>query len=346
MSHRFCTLAIATLFAWFVGIPEAPAFQVNSQTQAAQPMNSGAAQAGNLQQTPVPPPTQPAWAPLAPEMQTYIEQLLLHWEQTSSGVEVYECEFSRWEKDTAYFDLRDVNNELYAHTISSGKIRYSAPDKGMYEVSQKWRVSGPPPEAGAQPPYEIAVDPNGNNETEKWICDGAAIYQFDAQTKRLYETELPAEARGEGLKNSPLPFVFGAKAQDMLDRFWIRDVTPDAAAAEYRYIEVWPKRAQDAQSYQKVEIIFTVSPFLPEGLVMYPPNYDPKTRPATMVFEFKNRVINGGLAQVQNFLGNFVRPATPFGWERIKTPLANDSSQSQSVPSMGQLPQTGNPYPQ
>ena len=329
MTGRFCILAIATILV-SIGAGDASAFQVNTLSPPGSQANPV-----TIQQT-IPAPIQPEWYPLAPEMQQYINQLLAYWEQSSSSVTVYECDFQRWEMDAAVYNIHNIENKLFPHTISNGKIRYSAPGKGMYEVTQKWRVSGAPPAEGGDPPYQIAVDDTGTNETEKWICSGEAIFEFDAQNKRLYELQLPPESQGEALNNSPLPFVFGAKAQDMLNRFWIRDVTPPNVEDQY-WLEIWPKHASDAQSYKKVEIILSRDPFLPKAIHVFAPNYDPKTRPAKMAFEFENRVINSLPAKFQDFLGNFVRPATPFGWKRVTKNLASESGQS--VPATGQLPQ-------
>ena len=226
----------------------------------------------------------PAWVhePVDPAMEKYLNQLLAYWEKTSSEIKLYRCDFLRWEINPMHCNWRNPDKQLAAHTISRGKIRYSNPDQGMYEVHAKWGFAGPDPEQ----PEKAKYDPLENVE-ERWICDGKFIYEFDFINERLYDIELPPDAQGEGLKNSPLPFVFGAKAADIKNRYWIRDITPPNVKGQY-WLEAWPKRISDAQMYQRVEIILTSDPFLPRSLVIYPTNYHHLENPSKMVFSFES----------------------------------------------------------
>jgi TIGR03009 family protein len=250
----------------------------------------------------------------------------------------YQCAFTRWQFDQEVCNYRNPeNNHLTAAVISRGNIRYRQPDKGMYEVNEKWAFAGPPDEtSGGEPKYERRK--NGI-EQEKWICDGQSIFEYDFDTKRLYEMTLPPEAQGEGLKNSPLPFVFGAKAVDLLDRYWIRDITPAGAPDQY-WLEAWPKRASDAQTYSKIEIILSREPFLPTSIHMYASNYDEKTNPSKMVFEFEQREINGALAGLLDPF--FIRPNTPFGWQRVQRDLSGNSDPG-LPPQVGQATDATSP---
>lgn len=266
--------------------------------------------------TPVAPQMPPGF-PLDTNTRNYIEELLTYWENTSNQVTHYQCQFVRWHYDPEICNYRKPgNNHLVAAEISRGNIRYRNPDSGMYEVTQKWNFGGPPDEPGGEAKYVRRKLTNADfPEEEKWICDGESIFEYDYQSKRLYELKLPLESRGEGLKNSPLPFMFGATAVELLDRFWIRDVTPANVQGQY-WLEAWPKRVSDAQNYSRMEIILTRDPFLPVAVHMYAPNYDEKTKPSRMVFEFEKREINGALAGLLDPF--FIRPSTPFGWKRVE----------------------------
>ncbi len=284
-------------------------------------------------------PQQPPGFPLTAQEQEYIQQLLVYWEDYSSKTKRYRCNFTRWQYDHVACNFRNpANNQLVAAMISKGKVRYSAPDKGMYEVLEMWQFAGPPTVEGGDPQY---VRPAANNaefvETEKWICDGEKIFEYDYQNKRLYELTLPPESQGEGLKNSPLPFVFGAKADELQQRFWIRDVTPQSVHGQQYWLECWPKRTNDAQAYSKVEIILSRNPFLPVSIHMYSPNYDLKTNPQKMVFQFDEREINGALDGLADFMQNFINPRTPFGWDRVPRDLMQDPLE-QTTPRVGQAP--------
>ncbi len=302
---------------------EPPATDVPAST--AQPLQQSAA----LEQ-----PLQRPFPPLGAPMQEFVEKLLSFWESSSSQIQLYQCKFTRWEYDPQLVTWRNEKNHLAASAISKGKIRYATPDKGRYDVDERWEFAGPPQQPGGNPKFT-----RGQNEQERWICDGQSIYEYDFINKRLNELKLPPEAQGEGLKNSPLPFVFGAKAQELLDRYWVRDVTPPAAQQKGEYwIEAWPKRMGDAREYKKVEIILSRDPFLPKSIHLYAPNYDEKTNPAKMVFEFEDREINGHLNQLNNFLGFFIRPNTPRGWQRVQKKLMQDDPGQSAVPQIGQVP--------
>ncbi len=267
----------------------------------------------------------PPGFPLDSETQNYIEQLLTYWEGYSNQVTHYQCAFTRWHYDQEICNYRNPgNNHLVAAVISRGNIRFRTPDKGMYEVTEKWSFAGPPDEPAGEPRYERRKLTNDKfPEQEKWICDGQSIFEYDFETSRLYEIKLPPESQGEGLKNSPLPFVFGARAVELLDRYWIRDITPAAARDQY-WLEAWPKQLGDAQNYSKVEIHLSRDPFLPMSIHMYAPNYDEKTNPSKMVFEFEQREINGTLASLPIFDRFFIRPSTPFGWKRVERDLGTE----------------------
>ncbi len=318
--------------------------QQQQQTQQAASQQSYEQQLRQQQQTVVQ-PRLPQGFPLPQTEQDYIQRLLSYWEGASSQISRYECNFTRWQFDHEVCAYRKpADNQLVAAMISKGKVRYSNPDNGMYEVQQKWQFNGPPETEGGDPKY---IRPAAENaefvETEKWICDGQKIYEFDYHNKRLNEVTLPPEAQGEGLKNSPLPFVFGAKASELLERYWIRDVTPASVGDQQYWLEAWPKRISDAQAYSKVEIILSRDPFLPVSIHMYAPNYDAKLNPSKMVFQFEERQINGRLAGLQDFMKNFINPKTPWGWDRVRRDLAQNPQEQQ--PRVGQNPggQTGNP---
>ena len=278
---------------------------LTAQTPSGQPTGSSA---------PAAPSPQRPFPPLSPDHQQYLEQLLTIWEQSSSKVKRYTSDYMCWEYDPEFCSWRDpANNRLAAYLIKSGTIRFLAPDKARFETERVWGFDGPPEQAGQEPQYK----PRSEKENrERWICDGKAIYEYDFTNSRLYETRIPPEMQGDGLVNSPLPFLFGAKKDQILDRFWIRVITPEGADNEY-WLEAWPKRRQDAQNYRKLELIIAREDFLPKSLQIFAPNYDPIKNPVSRVFEFKNRKVNSNWSGVQNAMGLFVRPQTPIGWKRV-----------------------------
>lgn len=263
-------------------------------------------------------PVAPKWVrSQSQEHQQFIGQLLDYWEQSSQKVKQYQCEFTRYDYDTKFVNYREPKtNLLAAASIMTGEIRFAGPDKASYETLQVYDFPGPPEQAG-QPLAEYTPR-KGETNREKWICDGKAIFEFDFENRKLYETAIPAEMQGKGLVNSPIPFLFGASKDNILSRFWVQIITPDGVENEY-WLEAVPKKIDDARNYKKVEIVISRDEFLPIMLHMYAPDYNPaENNFSSRVFEFKNRKVNGGVTKIQNFLGRFIRPSTPGGWERVR----------------------------
>ena len=269
---------------------------------------------------------------LPPEQEKYLHSLLDYWQQSSDQVKQYVCDFQRFEYDTAIVNYRDPEtNQLAAHSVATGHIRYAAPDRGFFETTSMMDFKAPPKAPGQDAEY-ARRDTNG--PLEKWICDGRTIYEFDFDAKRLNETEIPKTMQGDGLANSPLPFLFGANKALLLDRYWVRVITPEGASNEY-WLEVFPKRVEDARSYSKIEVIIAEEDFLPKAMHMYSPQYDPKKNNyGSRYFAFGNRRVNAKSAQIQDFFGIFVRPQTPItgGWKRVTlTALAQQRATRDSL---------------
>ena len=137
-------------------------------------------------------------------------QLLQMWENESAKIKTFNAEFERLEYDAVF---GDVNTPMVR---SFGQITYAKPDKGSFKVNEIQRLK------------------DGSWETQKkergqhWVCDGKAIYQYVHREKILEVTPLPPELRGKSIVDGPLPFLFGAEAKKLMQRYWIRpkQVTP------------------------------------------------------------------------------------------------------------------------
>ncbi len=267
------------------------------------------------------------------EHQQSVDQLLTDWEQRSAQIKRYEFTFKRWIYMPQFCNWRDpINRRLAACTLARGKVRYLAPDKGMYEVVRAWRFDGvenvidpktkkPMMDPKTGKPFQKAKykeirDEKNNPEMERWICDGNSIYEYDFGQKRIYETKLPAEMRGQGLKNSPLPFLFGAKVADIKQRYWVR--AQKSTDRDKCILQAYPKRVNDARNYKRIDLVLSRDPLLPLSLTMYAPNFDAKKNQSYTVFTFEGRKVDGALSQIQHWTGNFVRPKEPFGWKMIE----------------------------
>ena len=260
-------------------------------------------------------------AELSAEETQYLGQVLDYWQSQSEGIKLYQCTFHRYLYDTALTNHRDTKTgELSADSVAVGEIRYGKPDKASYETTSLFKFDGPGKE------YKPISD---DKLREKWVTDGEGVYEFDFAAKRLYETKLPHEMRGEGaITNSPIPFMFGARKEQILQRYWVRVITPQGVEDEV-WLEAWPKRAEDAQNYKKVEIILSMEKFLPTAIRMYLPQYNPKKNNYSSVYiGFSDVKVDNMLSKLQNWWGHFVRPSLPkfAGWKRVDRQAMNSQS--------------------
>lgn len=265
-------------------------------------------------------PQEPAWlAEMGPEQHEWVARVLHYWEQRSNKVKMFEGKFDRFEYQPAL--MNNPADAQYARTISQGVIKYAQPDKGLYRVEKLFSFGGPPKAAGEKPQY-IEQDATFG---EHWVCDGQQVFQFDARNKRMYVRQLPPEMRGKAIADGPLPFMFGARAETIQARYWVRDL-PQSGNGKY-WLEAVPKSRQDAQNFKMVHIILDESDYLPEMIQVFEPNYDPVTNAARITYIFKDRqakdanalqALGAGLNALNLFHREFYAPKLPPGWQRVE----------------------------
>ena len=141
-------------------------------------------------------PRQPAWYPLAPNQQAWVDEVLLAWEKTSDEIVTFKCKMQRWEYDPA-FGPQDPSNP---HTFGEGVVQYAKPDKGMFKIESLKKYVGAAKVGGNPWVTEIG---------EQWVCDGRSIFEFDTRNQRLRQAILPKEMQGKAIADGPLPFLFG-----------------------------------------------------------------------------------------------------------------------------------------
>ena len=192
---------------------------------------------------------------LTPPQEQYLNQVLEYWEFKSRAIERFRSKFTRWEYDPVF----GPKDPYQAKTESNGTIMYSAPDKGLFKIEKVFHFVAPR-NANEQPRYDEQAGEVG----EHWVCDGQSVFEYNHQQKKLIQYQLPVEMRGQAIANSPLPFIFGANAKQIKERFWMRVITPPEAKGEY-WLEAYPKLQADAANYQKIEIILDEKEFLAES---------------------------------------------------------------------------------
>lgn len=276
-------------------------------------------------------PRQPAQPPAArspfnepPARIAWMDQVLTNWERDSQTVQNFYCEFER--------DTHNIMGPGDGRPFAKerGKLGYHKPDRGSFQITQSkiWTpkaAAATPGETPQQSPaiqgeYKTPKDANGKDEPgEHWVCNGKNVYQYRRHTnpKRLVVTPIPAGMQGKEIVNGPLPFLFGAEADKLKERFWMRGVD-ELSKNGFIGIHAKPKRQVDAAEYSDVWVVLRNEPgkpLMPAGLRVVHPNksWDEYR------FDLKNAQVNSRLAGVLAHL--FQEPRKPFGWERVEEPL-------------------------
>ena len=241
-------------------------------------------------------------APLSPQEQAALDRLLAAWEARNAAVSTWSCTFHKWEYNA--WSPADAAGDRLAFAESTGELKYAAPDKGLFRVreSKQWN-----PEARR---YEV----RGGEAGEHWVCNGESIYEFRHAERQLRETKLPPEMRGKAISDGPLPFVFGAKADTLRKRYFMRIITPPEVRDQV-WLEALPRYQADAANFSKVELILQARDLMPFAIQIYKPGGQDRD-----VYQFDPRtsLIDKSL----DMLRDFAKPTTPFGYKYILEDLA------------------------
>ncbi|MFM8816810.1 MAG: TIGR03009 domain-containing protein, partial [Phycisphaerales bacterium] len=257
---------------------------------------------------PVPRPPQPAFPQLTPEQAAALDRLLAAWEARNAQVKTWSCEFYKWEYNA--FGPVGAGGDRLAFSESTGEIKYAMPDKGLFRVkeSKQWNAQ--------TSRYEQRPGDTG----EHWVCNGTSIYEFRHGDRQLRETRLPPELRGKAISEGPLPFVFGAKADTLKKRYWMRIITPPDVRDQI-WLEALPRYQADAANFSKVELILQVRDLMPFAIQISKPGGQDRD-----VYQFDQRtnLIDKGL----DLIRDFAKPMTPFGYKYVLEDL-----QAQAAPA-------------
>ena len=262
-------------------------FVVVPATAGAQQFQQGPPRPGAVGLRP-PQPVQPPFV-LTPQQQAAADSVLLAWGRESARITRFQCEFTRFE-----YDGLSPTPKKPAH-VDEGEIKYEAPDKGMYYVKGE-KVGGRVIEGG---------------RTERWVSDGKSVFEYNYEKRELTEHPLPPELQGKAIANGPMPFLFGAKADQLKARYWLRLIQPPPDSQDQIWLQAVPKRREDAASYRVAEIILTGAAMQPTALLLIDPNGKDRT-----TFSFSKIKVNNN--NIFEFLqGDPFKGSTPQGWNKI-----------------------------
>jgi TIGR03009 family protein len=234
--------------------------------------------------------------------QQQVTQILQMWENESAKVQTFNSDFERWEYD-AVFGPGSEKPLIKC----SGQVSFSKPDKGSLKVEEikRWTKTNPQDTAADAPGDWV---PQPHEVGEHWVCDGKAVYEYNHRDKQLVVTPIPPHMQGAAIADGPLPFLFGAKAADLMNRYWIKEEQSNAVQI---WLRAYPRRQTDAANYDSVDVMLDRKTMQPTHIQVNLPGGQQKH-----MYSFTDSKVN------QNNLGTwfndlFSAPRKPLGWTRV-----------------------------
>lgn len=247
-------------------------------------------------------PIQPPYV-LTSQEQAEVDKLLADWESQSNQIKSFKCTFRRWEYNPAFAN----GNPNQATTESEGEIKYYAPDKGLFRVTNSWDNVINPATGG--------FGKTAGKPGEYWTCTGESVFEVNHLNKTVEEHPLPPHLRGKAITDGPLPFVFGAKADVLKQRYFMRITTPKELVNQQIWLEAIPKTRQGAANFSRVDLILSKKDLLPIGMQIHDPGATAQNQSRTAIM-LENHSINSLWLPIQQLLNNFARP-NPIGYRHV-----------------------------
>lgn len=215
-----------------------PATNKSSGTRAAPP-NSNNADAA---------PVTPAKKAIADELSDEkLAEFLTQWEARSSKIKSIHGKQQRSE----------FNHVFEVEKRSEGDFFLQTPDKGRIDMGKVKIAEGAvsPRKNQNGEPYKLETD-----QSVCWICTGDEILVLQEDEKTYQSEMIPEEQRGTNIVHSPLPFLFGMKAEEAKTRY---DMVLRRNSTGSATIEVMPKMEKDRQNYQVAWVTIDKKTYLP-----------------------------------------------------------------------------------
>ena len=258
---------------------------------------------------------------LSPEEQRELDEFLARWERYSAAISQYDVNFNLLMFDPTLPGAQPNQ----PHKRAFGHFKYNAnPRRFVYAVEGEW-----------QGERQIKWDDRNSQHifAEKVIIDDKSVYQYDYNAKTVRQINVPPEMIGKGIADSPLPLIFGAKADDLKRRFSMRIVNIPGRD-DVIWLHARPLLPEDQQEFKELEILLDKRTLAAQGLKQWDINDK-----AYKVFDLRQPQVNPRiLGNILDYIKETFTPDTPRGWKREER---NWLASPPSIPAM-QQPQMGN----
>jgi len=259
---------------------------------------------------------------LNPAEQQELDEFLSRWEKYSTAIKRYDVEFDMFEYDPTIPGA--LPNK--PHRISFGHFKYIAnPKRFLYVVEGEYRDGKYVKRDGDKNPHIFA---------EKIIIDEKTVSKYDYNAKTVHHINVPREVIGKGIADSPLPLIFGAKADELKQRFSMKVVIEQSGIIR---LFARPLLIEDQKEFKELEILLGKD-LRAQGLRQWDINDK-----AYKAYSLKSTKIDNQLDKIVSDIKSFFVPETPSGWKKE----VHDWALEQPSPTAAMAqPQIANPPPQ
>src|SRR5205814_773412 len=106
----------------------------------------------------------------------------------TAKIKTFRCTFTRWGYVPGILPAQFKDKALLK---SEGELKYSAPDKGTFQIIKVRQFN----------PKTEEYEPAKNEIGEHWVCDGESIWEYNGRLKQVIERPIPPEMRGKAISD-------------------------------------------------------------------------------------------------------------------------------------------------
>jgi len=239
---------------------------------------------------------------LTPAEQRELDEFLIGWERYSATINRYDVNF-----DLTIVDPTIAGAEPNRpHKIAFGYFKYIAsPRRFVYVIEGEWQGNT----------QTKRGDNNPNIHAEKIVIDEKSVYKYDYNAKTVLQINVPSEQIGKGIADSPLPLIFGAKAEELKRRFSMR-IVPIPSRDDLIWLHARPLFIEDQQEFKELEIVLDKRTLTAIGLKQYDINDKGYRHFSLKQPQVNPRPVRSLLEDIREWF----TPDVPRGWKHIEEP--------------------------
>jgi TIGR03009 family protein len=202
---------------------------------------------------PRPAPQEMEKEPEVDKLDPKLERILIDWEAHSSKIKSLHGKHTR----------KEFIKTFAVEKVSEGEFFLETPDKGRIDM-----IAKPVAKGAVASRKDYALE---KGSSERWICTGEEILSFNEDDKTYIREVLPVAMRGKNIVHSPLPFLFGMKADEAKQRFNLKIVSFSKDNTTVQ-IQAIPRMDSDRQNYSEAGIVLDLKRFVPNAVRLFDPN--------------------------------------------------------------------------